>query len=214
MDNTWASPLYFRALEKGVDLSIQSGTKYIGGHSDRDARHRRCQQGDLEPADGNRLRDGPVRRSRRHVSRLRGLRTMGVRLAQHQASGMKVARWLEARPEVLRVLHPGPRKRIRDTRIWRRDFSGACGLFSVVFKPVPSHRRPRLPRRADSCSASAPPGAAIESLAIPFDCTPMRTANALGAGRPDGALSYRARGRVRPDCRSRTRLCRLRRGRA
>ena len=66
---------------------------------------------------------------------LRGLRTMGVRLARHNKSGLRVARWLEGRPEVLRVMHPALESD-PGYKIWQRDFSGACGLFSIVLKPV------------------------------------------------------------------------------
>src|SRR6266516_6970306 len=106
MDNTWASPLYFRALDKGVDLSIQAATKYIGGHSD-------LMLGTVSAnaATWPRLSDtvhalglcvGPDD----IYLGLRGLRTMGVRLAQHHQSALKVARWLEQRSEIARVLHP------------------------------------------------------------------------------------------------------------
>src|SRR5580704_14635996 len=135
MDNTWASPLYFRALDKGVDLSIQSGTKYIGGHSDVM----------LGTVSANPETCAPLRELVGTLGLcvgpddmflgLRGLRTMGVRLAQHEQSGLAVARWLEARPEVLRVLHPALPAHPGHA-IWKRDFTGACGLFSVVFKPV------------------------------------------------------------------------------
>ena len=103
MDNTWATPVYFRALEKGVDLSIQSGTKYIGGHSD-------VMLGVVASvgATAKRLKDtvyemglcvGPDDIN----LGLRGLRTMGVRLAQHQLSGLKIAHWLQSRPEIGRA---------------------------------------------------------------------------------------------------------------
>src|ERR1700685_4068891 len=100
MDNTWASPVYFRAFDKGVDLSIQSGTKYIGGHSDlmlgvvaaNKATARRLNETVYEMG----LCVGPDDM----FLGLRGLRTLGVRLAQHHASGLTVARWLARRPHV------------------------------------------------------------------------------------------------------------------
>src|SRR5262249_2738483 len=106
MDNTWATPLYFPALEKGVDLSIQAGTKYIGGHSDvmlgtvSANEHAWGSLNDTVQTMG--LCVGP---DDMYLG-LRGLRTMGVRLAQHQAAAITVARWLDARTEVARVLHP------------------------------------------------------------------------------------------------------------
>src|SRR5258707_7018808 len=136
MDNTRATPIVFRALEKGVDLSIPSGTKYIGGHSDvmlvavaaKSSTWPQLKETVFEMG----LCVGPDD----IFLGLRGLRTMGVRLAQHHASGMKVARWLEARPEIMRVLHPALENHPGHA-IWKRDFTGACGPFSVIFQPAP-----------------------------------------------------------------------------
>ena len=124
MDNTWATPLYFRAFDKGVDLSIQAATKYIGGHSD-------VMLGTVSAnaATWARLADtvhalglcvGPDD----VYLGLRGLRTMGVRLAQHHQAGLKVARWLRERPEIAFVLHPALDS-CPGHVLWRRDFSGA-----------------------------------------------------------------------------------------
>ena len=124
MDNTWASPLYFKALEKGVDLSIQSGTKYIGGHSDLMLGTVSANAARLAAAEGHGVRMGLCVGPDDMNLGLRGLRTLGVRLARHQQSGLAVARWLEQRPEVLRVLHPalpsasGPRD--LEARLHRR----------------------------------------------------------------------------------------------
>jgi len=135
MDNTWATPLFFQPLKHGVDLSIQAATKYIGGHAD--------------------VMLGYVSANERHAARLhqvhgdlglyasgddcflglRGLRTLSVRLARHQETGFTIARWLQARPEVARILHPGLESDPGHA-LWKRDFSGACGLFGVVLKPV------------------------------------------------------------------------------
>jgi cystathionine beta-lyase len=182
MDNTWASPLHFRALEKGVDLSIQSGTKYIGGHSDvmlgtvaaNKAAWKRLKETVFDMG----LCVGPEDM----FLGLRGLRTMGVRLAQHEANGMKVARWLEARPEILRVLHPALESDPGHP-IWKRDFTGACGLFSVVFKPVPLKAVHAFLDALTLFGIGASWGG-FESLAIPFDCAPVRTATAWAPGGP------------------------------
>ena len=182
MDNTWATPIHFRALEKGVDLSIQSGTKYIGGHSDMmlgavaaiNSAWPRLKETVFDMG----LCVGPDDM----FLGLRGLRTMGVRLAQHYASGMKVARWLEARPEVLRVLHPALDSHPGHA-IWKRDFTGACGLFSVVFKPAPLEAVHALLNRLTLFGIGASWGG-FESLAIPFDCTPVRTATRWAPGGP------------------------------
>jgi cystathionine beta-lyase len=182
MDNTWASPLYFRALEKGVDLSIQSGTKYIGGHSDvmlgtvsaNEAAW--LQLKDMVFSSG--LCVGP---DDMYLG-LRGLRTMGVRLARHQQSGLAVARWLQARPEVLRVEHPALPSHPGHA-IWKRDFTGACGLFSIVFKPVPQEAVFAFLNALHLFGMGASWGG-YESLAIPFDCTAVRTATKWAPGGP------------------------------
>ena len=136
MDNTWASPLYFRALEKGVDLAIQSGSKYIGGHSDLMlgvvAANAKCWPQLNQTVFTMGLCVGP---DDMYLG-MRGLRTMAVRLAHHNQAGLKVARWFAQRPEVARVLHPALES-CPGHAIWKRDFTGACGLFSIVLKPVP-----------------------------------------------------------------------------
>lgn len=135
MDNTWATPLFFQPLAHGVDLSIQAATKYIGGHADvmlgtvaaneKYAARLHQTHGDLGLyASGDDCFLG-----------LRGLRTLAVRLKQHQENGLALARWLKARPEVARILHPALPDDPGHT-LWKRDFSGACGLFGVILKPV------------------------------------------------------------------------------
>ena len=182
MDNTWAGPLYFRALEKGVDLSIISGTKYFGGHSD-------LMLGTVSAngATAKALKDftgfaglcvGPDDMN----LGLRGLRTMGVRLARHQESALRVARWLAERPEVARVLHPGLESNPGHA-IWKRDFTGACGLFSVVLKPMPQAAQIAFLNALTLFGMGASWGG-FESLAIPFDVTPCRTATRWAPGGP------------------------------
>jgi cystathionine beta-lyase len=182
MDNTWAGPLYFRALEKGVDLSVISGTKYFGGHSD-------VMLGTVSAnaATAAALKDyvglaglcvGPDDL----FLGLRGLRTMGVRLARHQKSGLEVARWLRERPEVARVLHPA-----LDTdpghAIWRRDFTGACGLFSFILRPMPREAAYAFLNALTLFGMGASWGG-YESLAIPFDVSAFRTATRWAPGGP------------------------------
>jgi cystathionine beta-lyase len=182
MDNTWASPLYFPALERGVDISIVSGTKYIGGHSD-------VMLGVVSstPALAGRVKDtvqtmgycvGPDDMT----LGLRGLRTMGVRLAHHHVAGLKAARWLEQRPEILRVLHPAL-ENDPGYAIWKRDFTGACGLFAVVFKPVPQESVNKFLNALTLFGMGASWGG-YESLAIPFDLKPLRTATTWAPGGP------------------------------
>ncbi|HML08295.1 MAG TPA: cystathionine beta-lyase [Xanthobacteraceae bacterium] len=182
MDNTWASPLYFRPLDHGVDLAIQAGTKYIGGHSDLML--------------GTVAANGKTAASLKNTVYLngwcvgpddiylgmRGLRTLAVRLDRHYRSGLVVARWLEQRPEVLRLLHPAMASHPGHA-IWKRDFAGACGLFSVVLKPVPQQAVYAFLDALELFGIGASWGG-YESLAIPFDCTGMRTATRWQPGGP------------------------------
>lgn len=182
MDNTWASPLYFRAFDKGVDLSIQAATKYIGGHSDlmlgtvsaTEAAWQRLS--DTVHAFGLCVGPDDI------YLGLRGLRTMGVRLAQHHQAGLRVARWLEQRPEIARVLHPALESHPGHA-IWRRDFLGASGLFSIVFKPVAQAAVNAFLDELTLFGIGASWGG-FESLAIPFDCAPIRTATRWAPGGP------------------------------
>jgi cystathionine beta-lyase len=182
MDNTWASPLYFRAFDKGVDLAIQSGSKYIGGHSDLMlgvvAANSRAWLRLIETVHATGLCIGPDDIN----LGLRGLRTMGVRLARHFAVGIEVARWLEGRPEVLRVLHPALESHPQHA-LWKRDFSGASGLFSIVLKPVPTTAVHAFIDALRLFGIGASWGG-YESLVIPFDCTTMRSATVWAPGGP------------------------------
>jgi cysteine-S-conjugate beta-lyase len=182
MDNTWAGPLYFRALEKGVDLSILSGTKYIGGHSDvmlgTVSANAQTSPALRELVGTMGLCVGPDDM----FLGLRGVRTMGVRLRQHQQSGLTVARWLAQRPEVLRVLHPALESHPGHA-IWTRDFAGACGLFSIVLKPVPDKAVHAFLDALSLFGIGASWGG-YESLAIPFNCKKVRTATSWAPGGP------------------------------
>ena len=141
LDNTWATPLHFRAFEHGVDVEIQAGTKYLAGHSDLVLGAVTTRDEALYRA----VRDGSITFGDAVApdvcyETLRGLRTLGVRLRQQAASALRLAEWLARRPEVARVLHPA----LPDDpghAVWKRDFSGAASLFGVLLHPVP---RPAL----------------------------------------------------------------------
>jgi cysteine-S-conjugate beta-lyase len=136
MDNTWASPYLFRSFEHGVDVSIHAATKYIGGHSD-------VMLGAIITNEESWL---PVRSMIADLGHcagpddiffgLRGMRSLSVRLERHQKNATEVARWLQSRPEVSRVLYPALPEDPGHA-LWKRDFLGASGLFGVVLKPVP-----------------------------------------------------------------------------
>jgi cystathionine beta-lyase len=182
MDNTWATPFYFSAFDKGVDLSIQAGTKYIGGHSDimfgcvsaNAATYAKLK----ETVNGLGLCVGPDDIN----LALRGMRTLGVRLARHNESAMRVARWLAGRPEVARVLHPGLESDPGHA-IWKRDFSGASGLFSIVLKPV-SEKSVYAFMNALALFGMGFSWGGFESLVIIFDCAEYRTATKWAPGGP------------------------------
>jgi cysteine-S-conjugate beta-lyase len=131
LDNTWATPYFFTALDKGIDMTILAATKYIVGHSDvmigsvtthkrwwKPLRHTAQALGQIVSPDDAYLAT-------------RGLRTLAVRLKAHEAAALELARWLETRSEVTSVLHPAlPNCPGHD--IWARDFTGSSGLFSFV----------------------------------------------------------------------------------
>jgi cystathionine beta-lyase len=181
-DNTWASPLYHRSLEHGVDISMQAGTKYIGGHSD-------IMFGTISanekawPLVWDTIRLTGVCAGPDDVFlALRGMRTLAVRLAQHYRSGLEMARWLAARPEVTRVLHPAL-ETDPGHAIWKRDYTGASGLFSIVLKPKP---QAALDAMLDTLKlfGMGYSWGGFESLAIPFDCSDYRSATKWAPGGP------------------------------
>jgi cystathionine beta-lyase len=135
IDNTWATPIYFQPLKHGVDLSIQAATKYVGGHADVNLGYITANESHaarLAETHGNM---GLSVSGDDCFLALRGLRTLAVRLARHQATALKLTKFLAGRPEVARILYPALESD-PGHELWKRDFSGACGLFGVVLKPA------------------------------------------------------------------------------
>ncbi len=133
MDNTWGTPLFYKPFEHGVDVSIQAATKYIVGHSDAMLGIATCTR-ETWPLIKQAAQDlGQTTGPDDAYLALRGLRTIGVRLRQHHVAGLEVARWLEGHPAIEAVLHPALPSHPGHA-LWKRDFLGACGLFSVVLK--------------------------------------------------------------------------------
>ena len=180
LDNTWATPLHYPALSRGADLSIQAVTKYIGGHAD--------------------VMMGYVAANESHAARLlefhgnsglyvsgddcflalRGLRTLAVRLKRHEETALTLARWLQTRPEVSRVLYP-PLESDPGHAIWQRDFTGACGLFGVVLKPTTHKAVSAMLDGLEHFGLGFSWGG-YESLAVPADI--RRTASKFTADGP------------------------------
>jgi cystathionine beta-lyase len=174
LDNTWAGPLAFPALARGADIAVMSLTKHVGGHSD-------LMLGSA--AAGEKLYT-KLRKTAQGLGQvvspddaslaLRGLRTMGLRLERETASSLALAQWLDARPEVARVLSPmlpgSP-----GHELWRRDFSGGCGLFSLVFKGKDSAARDAFIDALALFGIGYSWGG-FESLVTPIDPAALRTA--------------------------------------
>jgi cystathionine beta-lyase len=133
IDNTWAAPLFFKPLALGVDVSVMSATKYIVGHSDAMMGIAVCTEASFLPVRNSASQLGNHAAPDDCYLALRGLRSAGVRLRQHETQGLALARWLAGRPEVARVLHPGLAAD-PGHELWRRDFTGASGLFAIVLR--------------------------------------------------------------------------------
>ncbi|BCH25749.1 cystathionine beta-lyase [Mesorhizobium sp. L-8-3] len=132
-DNTWATPLYFRALDFGADVTIHAATKYPAGHSDVLLGTVSANAACWERLHETFLTLGCCASPDDVYQVLRGLRTMGVRLEHHRRSALDIARWLEGRTEVARVLHPALESHPGHA-LWKRDFSGSSGVFSLVLR--------------------------------------------------------------------------------
>jgi cysteine-S-conjugate beta-lyase len=203
MDNTWATPYFFAAFAHGVDVSIQAATKYLAGHSD-------VMMGTITTTEPlyERVRS-TVAELGHCVSgddaylALRGLRTLGVRLERHQRNAVLVAEWLLTRPEVARVHYPA----LPDDpghAIWKRDFTGASSLVGVSLAPAP---KPAVDAMLDELElfGKGVSFGGFESLAIPMDPAPVRTATTwtspgpylrlhIGLEDPDDLIADLARG--------------------
>ena len=181
LDNTWSSPLFFKPLALGVDVSVVAGTKYVVGHSDAMMGIAICTAESFTP----------VRRAATHMGNhaapddsylaLRGFRTAGVRLRQHESQALALAHWLKARPEVARVLHPA----FPDCpghEFWKRDFTGSSGLFSIVMqKDIPKPAIDALLNDMELFGLGYSWGG-FESLIVPGHVEKLRTAKPWAEG--------------------------------
>jgi len=183
IDNTWSAGIFFKPFDHGVDLSIQALTKYQGGHADAFM--------------GAVLSATPewatrVRTTYKELGLgagpddaylvLRGMRSLAVRLERQSASALRVAHWLAQRPEVARVLHPALPD-FADNALWKRDFTGASGVFSFVLKPAPPERLTAMLESLAIFSMGFSWGG-YESLIVPCDAQIIRTAKPWRAEGP------------------------------
>lgn len=173
-DNTWASPLYCNPIALGADISIQAATKYIVGHADAMLGTVTANSRGAKYIDHAREGLGTCAGSEEIYLGLRGLRTLDVRLERHMRSGIAMAEWLEARPEVARIIHPALPSHPGHA-LWKRDCKGASGLFAAVLKPVSEKALAAFLDHLTLFGMGYSWGG-YESLVIPFDPRNYRTA--------------------------------------
>jgi len=173
LDNTWATPLHFRAIARGVDYSVLACTKYVVGHSDVMLGSVTAGPGRFAALRTTSFQLGQVASPDDCWLGSRGLRTMAIRLKQHEASALKIARWLETRPEVARVLHPALAS-CPGHEIFARDFTGASGLFAFVLNGGDEAARAALIDGLAHFGIGYSWGG-FESLALPVDPHRYRT---------------------------------------
>lgn len=174
LDNTWATPLLFPPHERGADLVVEAGTKYLSGHSDvllglvsANAQWAKRLRSVFNAfAIGVSPDDASLA--------LRGLRTMHLRLREQGRAALELATWLARRPEVARVLHPALPDHPGHA-LWKRDFLGASGVFSVILRPAPKAAVDAFVNGLSHFGIGFSWGG-FESLVLPFDCAAYRTA--------------------------------------
>jgi cystathionine beta-lyase len=175
MDNTWGTPLYFKPFAHGVDVSVQSATKYIVGHSDAMLGAVTCTQESWPKLRSSTYELGQTAGPDDVYLAQRGLRTLAVRLKQHWQAGVALAEWIGRQREVERVLHPAlpgdP-----GHAVWKRDFTGACGLFGVVLKEDVSEKALAAMIDGLELYGIGSSWGGYESLVVPFDPRNTRTA--------------------------------------
>ncbi len=182
IDNTWATPLFFKPFRHGVDLSIHAATKYIVGHSDAMLGVITCNADTLGPVRDWAGLNGVCAGPDDVYLGTRGIRTMSVRLARHQENALRVATWLQQRPEVERVLYPALPEDPGHA-IWKRDFTGASGLFGVLLRPVGADAVAAMLDGLELFGMGASWGG-FESLILPSDPRPYRSATVWDAPGP------------------------------
>jgi cystathionine beta-lyase len=180
LDNTWATGVFFKAFAHGVDVTIGAATKYYVGHSDAMLGTITSNEESWEPLGRAHRELGVCAGPDDVYLGQRGLRTMGVRLRRHEETALTLARWLDAQPEVDRVLHPAFPS-CPGHEIWKRDFTGSSGLFSVVLRGLDLERVAALVDGLELFGLGGSWGG-FESLVLPSFPAPPRTAKPWPAG--------------------------------
>lgn len=182
LDNTWATPFFFQAIGKGVDLSIVAVTKYISGHSDLMMGSVTAAPSQWEALTRTGQSFGQYVSPDDAYLAARGLRTLGVRLRQHELGAVKIAHWLKDQPQVGRILHPAFDESAGH-EFWRRDFQGSSGLFTFALKGGDRAARDRLVDSLELFAIGYSWGG-FESLAVPADVDRLRTVTKRDYGGP------------------------------
>jgi cystathionine beta-lyase len=195
IDNTWSAGLYFKPFEHGADISVQALTKYQAGHADLFCGAVLARDASLAGRVWQTHRDlGLAVSPEDAYTALRGMRTLSTRLNRQSDSGRQIAQWLATRAEIAHVLHPGMTSH-PDHALWRRDFGGASGLFSVIFKSVEAGRLDAMLEGLELFSMGFSWGG-YESLVLP--CDPQITRTAV-PWRAEGPLVRLSIGLEHPD---------------
>ena len=182
LDNTWASPLYFKPFDHGVDISIQAVTKYLCGHSDVMMGAITTTEASWRETIANHGALGLCAAPDDIYLVLRGIRTLAVRMERHMKTGLMLAEWLAGRPEVARVIHPALPNHAGNA-IWRRDFTGASGLFAIELNPASEAALAAMLDGLELFGMGYSWGG-FESLIIPQDPTRIRTVTKWEAAGP------------------------------
>ena len=187
LDNTWATPLYFRAFDHGVDVSVHAATKYIGGHSDVLLGAIVANEAAYEPLFRLWTDMGITASTDDCFLGLRGMRTLAARLDRQQASAMRIAQWLQGQPQVKEVLYPAL-PGARGHELWKRDFRGATSLFGVILHPVAEERVDAMLNGMEIFSMGWSWGG-FESLVIPTYPERLRSVTRWSGGGPSLRLA-------------------------
>ena len=189
MDNTWATPLYFKAFEHGVDIVVQAVTKYIGGHSDVLMGAVTANERTYRSVRQTAHQTGQFAGGMDIALVLRGLRTLPVRLREHECNALHIAQWFEQQPAVERVIHPALPSHPQHA-LWQRDFLGASGLFTVVFKPEYSVEQINRMVESYQYFGIGYSWGGFESLALPVHAAQLAHSRSATTVAPNSMVRY------------------------